>query len=945
MIRKVLLLIVTLVLTSVMMGQTAHAEGEKYYWNGNEGLMVRGGKFNEQRAYALDGEAVLRQSGALLNLKKTSVNGAAYQTIGDLGIIYSKNLDLGFDADCAVRKLSVYTEYVNEPKKNDKVTKIYIDDTSSVSEGATGTVLNWWNDTFDKCKYGLNGETGIAAGEAGDPHDISTGEILGTRGESVTNYLFKSQIDKMYERERTRFQQKMCGIRPGGDVTAEQLGSNISQYNNCGKPVREAYAKIWDLCRTQALALSISDSAVGSTAASTDGKSIADSMSSCIKDYTGIDIDSDVLSYNSTTEIVNDDNPESCSVPYIGWIICPLSRFMSVLVDNAFEAFQEFFVITPLDTGSEAGKILYTSWGVMRNFANVIFAIFFLVIILSQVSSFGISNYGIKKLLPRLIVTAILVNISYHLCVIAIDISNVLGGSLKDLLELLKPTVEKPLESWASVTEGIIVYSVAATGIGLVLLTGSLVALFPLLVGAALSVALAILIILARLAILLALTMIAPLALVCFLLPNTKQWFDKWLGLFTAMLLVYPVISVVYGLSTVASLVVLNSSLANPGGSITLQLFALAIQVIPLAITPLLLKLGGGVLGRVGGIAEGSRLFAKTRGRADDFAQRKKNARDTKALQNVGSNRRGGLPGLRDRVIQRKYLRKAKHQFNKEALDKTNASYISGYVSGEAGYGGDKAAKPRERAQQIYNDLRGREFTPSQTRGEKFAEKLAVGGNTSAVLANAINMQHTFHSEDVKARKLELRNLSPDKLEDLAVGPNSSQNEAIRQAAVELMLESGLPNNVNKVVKASGGMTDRQRRVVADKVSGGSIAGGSPYYGGAAVRDNILKGEVTADNFGTTVVAAGLTKGVVTGTSADGRDIKQTFSNVSDTGIGVASGTHLDEIHGAIQRGDITNQQLIDDIRNAARNGQSTEARSGGDTDNMDALRRLSNGG
>ncbi|MCZ6324111.1 hypothetical protein O5165_25825, partial [Escherichia coli] len=46
----------------------------------------------------------------------------------------------------------------------------------------------------------------------------------------------------------------------------------------------------------------------------------------------------------------------------------------------------------------------------------------------------GLNNYSIKKMLPRLIVAAILVNLSYYICAIAVDISNILGHSLQQAL-------------------------------------------------------------------------------------------------------------------------------------------------------------------------------------------------------------------------------------------------------------------------------------------------------------------------------------------------------------------------------------------------------------------------------------------------------------------------------------------------------------------------------
>ena len=44
------------------------------------------------------------------------------------------------------------------------------------------------------------------------------------------------------------------------------------------------------------------------------------------------------------------------------------------------------------------------------------------------------SNYNVKKILPRLIIVAIAANVSYHICAAAVDISNILGANLRDLI-------------------------------------------------------------------------------------------------------------------------------------------------------------------------------------------------------------------------------------------------------------------------------------------------------------------------------------------------------------------------------------------------------------------------------------------------------------------------------------------------------------------------------
>ena len=101
---------------------------------------------------------------------------------------------------------------------------------------------------------------------------------------------------------------------------------------------------------------------------------------------------------------------ETCAVDKIGWILCPIIERAAVISDKAFETLADNFLRTdPQLFDDKSGTRI--AWEISRNLANIMFIIAFLIIIISQVTSYGISNYGIKKMLPRLIVAALAVNV------------------------------------------------------------------------------------------------------------------------------------------------------------------------------------------------------------------------------------------------------------------------------------------------------------------------------------------------------------------------------------------------------------------------------------------------------------------------------------------------------------------------------------------------------
>lgn len=303
----------------------------------------------------------------------------------------------------------------------------------------------------------------------------------------------------------------------------------------------------------------------------------------------------------------------SCTVEGIGWIICPVSVFLADSMDNIFKLISGFFEVQPVTVGN-SNNSLYIAWNVMRSIANLAFIIVFLIIIYSQLVNAGISNYGLKKLLPRLIVAAILVNLSYLICSIAVDVSNILGYSIQDIfVQIRKDTFNITNDSWSStattwtgvttavLSGGALIGAKVALGGGT--FAGALPILLPILVGVTLTCLFVLLILAARQAIIVILIVIAPLAFVAYLLPNTEKWFGKWRELFVTMLVFFPAFSLVFGGSQLAGGLIIM----NPNNSPIAVIFGLAVQVAPLVITPLLLKLSGGLLGKIAGLVNNPR--------------------------------------------------------------------------------------------------------------------------------------------------------------------------------------------------------------------------------------------------------------------------------------------------------------------------------------------------
>ena len=323
----------------------------------------------------------------------------------------------------------------------------------------------------------------------------------------------------------------------------------------------------------------------------------------------------------------------SCDVQGIGWIICPLSNWLADGIDYMYSALQEFLKTKPLETTNQNSGI-YLAWVIMRNISNVAFIVAFLVIIYSQLTSVGISNYGVKKMLPRLVIAAVLVNLSFTICAILLDLSNIAGYAFQDAFMGIKNTISTVGENtstwtWSEVISTALSNGALAVGAGYAVSLALTTELLPMLVPAATLAGLTLLFILlimaARQALIIILIIVSPLAFVCYLLPGTEKWFKKWRDSFLTMLVFFPAFAVVFGGAQLAGIIIIQNASGSNGA--IMHVLGMLVQIIPLAITPLIMKFSGGVLGKFAGFVNDKNkgLYDRTKNWSKDRRETIKN--------------------------------------------------------------------------------------------------------------------------------------------------------------------------------------------------------------------------------------------------------------------------------------------------------------------------------
>ena len=346
----------------------------------------------------------------------------------------------------------------------------------------------------------------------------------------------------------------------------------------------------------------------------------------------------------------------------IGWILCPVLSTATGLADSAWGMLEWYLVTSPLqDSGNT-----YNAWKTMRDLANVLLALVFILIIISQVSNVGISNYGIKKMLPRFIIAAIAVNISYFAIQVTVDIANILGSTLLSIITEPIHTVKLEDIGWGQLLQDLVVGGTvtAATLAGAAIATavfgpGAMIMfLFVALVPGLIGIVAGLVALVFRSALIPVLAILAPLAFAAWILPNTQSIFDKWKKVFTGMVFLYPLAAIYYGGLKLLSFTILGAgNESNPSQRLMALFLLFAGSFVILGMALKSNAIIGNIMGRASGLLNKASAPALNAG--NKFAKRKASMKRSEFMARDFSDSRfrrklqGGLKGLKRRSLDR----------------------------------------------------------------------------------------------------------------------------------------------------------------------------------------------------------------------------------------------------------------------------------------------------
>lgn len=320
----------------------------------------------------------------------------------------------------------------------------------------------------------------------------------------------------------------------------------------------------------------------------------------------------------------------------LAWIICPILGVIDNFIEWAERAIEGQLTV---DLGDqEARESLQEVWRIMARLASGILVIIALVMVIATaLGSDLISPYALKKVLPRLVIGAIGIWLSWALVVTYIDIMNDLGKGVEGIM--LTPFAEVKefsLQNIAGIaagpnqvaTSGTIFVVLATVGIA----TGGIFGLLGAGLTAVFAFLVAIIVLALRQAVIVFLVILAPLGFAMWILPNTNKIWKLWSGTLNKLLIMFPMIM---GILTAGKIFAYITAKSAGGPNSTIDHFlafsiSLIAYVAPYFFLPALFKAAGGLFSNLTGMVNntGKGFFDKAKGGLDAKAKARATFKD-----------------------------------------------------------------------------------------------------------------------------------------------------------------------------------------------------------------------------------------------------------------------------------------------------------------------------
>ncbi|GAC1387319.1 MAG: hypothetical protein NVS1B7_1740 [Candidatus Saccharimonadales bacterium] len=291
----------------------------------------------------------------------------------------------------------------------------------------------------------------------------------------------------------------------------------------------------------------------------------------------------------------------------LAWVVCPIINAITDATDYIFQNAVAPLLTTPGIKVTDSKDPTFMAWVAFRDIADVLLVISVIVIVLAQSIGGGLLEaYTVKKVLPRILIAAVLINLSIYIVALMVDLTNIVGSGIYSLLTTPFHDANFAVRlngADSALGLGVIVALIfAAKVLSFAALKAMIV---PLLLFILLPVFLTFLAVLVTLilrrGIILLLIIISPIAFALYCLPNTEKYFRKWWKLLFETLLVYPIVFAIFAIARILPSVISTSGSTGGVTSAIAGIIAIIVTVAPLFFIPYAFKIAGGIVGNLHG--------------------------------------------------------------------------------------------------------------------------------------------------------------------------------------------------------------------------------------------------------------------------------------------------------------------------------------------------------
>lgn len=242
----------------------------------------------------------------------------------------------------------------------------------------------------------------------------------------------------------------------------------------------------------------------------------------------------------------NGDSDPSCESEGgdLAWFLCKALGLMDDFIGLVDSWINNLLYI---DSNIYDNDSISRGWAVMRNLALIILVPMMMFMVIGTALNFGpFDPYTVKKALPRMFVASIFIVLSLPITQFGVQVSNTIGQGIGNLIINASPTTIDSISAifsrgvnintgvgMAALVAGFAGWAIGGLG---VLLSFALVTVIALVIGFVILVMRQVLVVM--------LIVVAPLAILVWIFPGNDKLWSVWKTTFAAMLLLYPIISI-----------------------------------------------------------------------------------------------------------------------------------------------------------------------------------------------------------------------------------------------------------------------------------------------------------------------------------------------------------------------------------------------------------------